>query len=123
MGDRVAEHEEWLASAGFAVDGGACWVNENATTGAIITASGTLIGWIDVEWAGPSQPEWRLRSVTHVLCGEGAAELGHAVARAESRRQRALRRCKYCGAQLVPGRMHSATICHGCAEQHLGVVH
>lgn len=34
-----------------------------------------------------------------------------------------MRQCRYCRQAFLPERMHSEDVCHGCAEQYLGVVH
>jgi hypothetical protein len=33
------------------------------------------------------------------------------------------RTCRFCRGLLPPEHMHDKDVCHGCAEQHLGVVH
>jgi hypothetical protein len=37
-------------------------------------------------------------------------------------RERQFRKCRFCGSRFPPERRHGS-VCHGCAELHMGIVH
>ena len=91
---------------------------------AVLAGGGVFIGWLDVVWPGPGTPELQLRDVVHLPPGRlDELELTATLAVARERAESARRSCRYCGERVVPGHMHSADVCQGCAERHLGVVH
>ena len=66
---------------------------------------------------------------THRTIAASEATLGElmtAFRRARRARAGQFRRCHYCGRSIPPehrDRMDGMTVCHGCAEEHLGVLH
>jgi hypothetical protein len=101
--------------------GGLC-TDPDGEVGFVQTPGGFFVGWVDVAWPGPGTPLPYLRSVVH-LPELDASSLEPELEKARKKRRRALRRCRHCGEEHVPGRMHSRDVCHGCAERGLGVVH
>lgn len=117
----MADVGEQLRAAGF--EGGEGLWRRGDEVGAVLTPAGVFVGWLDVDWDGPSTPEWVLRDVLHLPVGSYEQDLDEAVASAHQRGEAARRECRYCEGRFVPGHMHSQDVCQGCAERHLGVVH
>jgi hypothetical protein len=123
MGHTVSEAESALHGADLS-PAGALWYDGEDEIGALASEVGVFIGWVDVAWSGPSQPQPQLRDVVHIpadLVDE--ARVQAAIEKARARREASLRRCRLCEGRFVPGHMQSDDVCQGCAEQHLGVVH
>src|SRR5688500_17526779 len=57
------------------------WLDAAGAVGAVPTETGTFCGWVDVMWAGPSNPMRQLQGVIHVPRGL-EAELRAAIERA-----------------------------------------
>jgi hypothetical protein len=108
-----------LADLGFAERDG-LWVDGPEEIGAVETAVGVFVGWIDVTWPHPHEPVPWLRDVVHVV---RADDLSRIVEHARELRGEMLQVCRFCGQHNVPGHMHSDDVCQSCAERHLGVVH
>jgi hypothetical protein len=51
------------------------------------------------------------------------SEVALAISAAREARSTQFHRCRFCGDLYPPERRHSDDVCHGCAENHLGVVH
>jgi hypothetical protein len=99
------------------------WRDEAEEVGAAVATSGAFVGWIDVRWRGPAEPQPWLRDAVHLPVGFTEAELAEAMVAAREHRARAVQTCRYCERSFVPGHMHSDDVCQGCAERHLGVIH
>jgi hypothetical protein len=97
-------------------------MDDERHVGAATTLAGAFVGWVDVIWPGPHEPVRQLNDVVHVPVLTHA-EIHAELERARDRRDAALRACRYCEERFTPGHMHSADVCQGCAERHLGVVH
>ena len=95
--------------------GGLC-TDPDGEVGFVQTPAGLFVGWVDVAWSGPHTPHHYLRGVVHMHEVE-AAHLDRELEKARKKRRRALRRCRYCGEEKVPGHMHSRDVCQGCAER------
>lgn len=113
---------DWLSEAGFTSGVDGLWTDAQRRVGAVITTVGVFVGWADVAWPGPSTPVVRLRDVTHLPSASGYS-LDEEINRAYRLREEAMRACRFCKTECVPGHMHTDNICQGCAERHLGVVH
>jgi hypothetical protein len=77
-----------------------------------------------VRWLGPHTPVptsvlWRRVDLDEVAVGD----LAKLITDARRARKRQFRTCRYCGRRTPPEHRHEKDVCHGCAEQHLGVVH
>jgi hypothetical protein len=105
---------EQLRAAGLA-EGEGWWRDAGEATGAVTSAIGILVGWIDIAWAGPGAPEPWLRDVVHVTPAAVATDLRPVLARAELRHTAARRHCRLCHGLFVPGYMHSRDVCRACA--------
>lgn len=72
-----------------------------------------------VRWNGHTPfTDWKLWQTLD----EGAAPDEQAIARAVHADKRFFATCTMCGAHVALGHMIDTTTCHGCAEQHLGVI-
>jgi len=79
-------------------------------------------------WNGPHEPYVRPVALVTVYWHEvepfQAWMLCHPlVSDARAKRRASFGKCRYCKVTLGPEHMHSADVCQGCAERHLGVVH
>jgi hypothetical protein len=73
-----------------------------------------------VHWDGPGTPILRWTEYdTEFAPGAGDDHIHQTVLQD----RRFFRRCSRCGELNNVGHMHSARICQGCAERHLGVVY
>jgi len=52
-----------------------------------------------------------------------SVDLSSLLKSARAARRRQFHVCRYCGRKVPPEHRHSQDVCHGCAEQHLDVVH
>ena len=52
-----------------------------------------------------------------------SVDLASLLKSARAARRRQFNKCRYCGRKVPPEHRHSPYVCHGCAEQHLHVVH
>ena len=120
--DWLDEASAQLAMAGLEEQRG-IWVDLDNQVGAVPTAVGIFVGWLDVEWPTTTQPVRALRGVVHVPPPAAEPKLAAALRRAHSRLKAALRTCRYCQERFTPGHMHAADVCQGCAERELGVLH
>jgi hypothetical protein len=75
-----------------------------------------------VEWHGSHTPELRWE-VAHRFASTPSSDELRRAQRAALDNQRFFGMCKMCGERCNVGHMHSKTVCQGCAEKHLGVVH
>ncbi len=86
------------------------------------TGEGTVLEVAVVEWHGPHEPGLRWEEyhswVGTPTDGEVKAAQERALADPELFKQ-----CGRCGERCNVGDMHDDTICQGCAERYLGVVH
>ncbi|HEY3319329.1 MAG TPA: hypothetical protein VGP72_02490 [Planctomycetota bacterium] len=91
----------------------------------VVTAEAVELRLPTVEWTcgsyGPAQASrlWK-RVKWNEDTGTRLPELIEAARKA---RQREYRTCKFCGERVAPENRHSRDVCHGCAEERLGVVH
>jgi hypothetical protein len=90
-----------LAASGLTRGADGMWVEDAGVVGAVVTAHGTFVGWLDLAWDGAAVAR-RLRAVEHVTDGACAA----AVQRARRERERSLRTCELCAAGGLPGHLH-----------------
>lgn len=82
--------------------------------------------WLDVSWPTQGQPARYLRQPRPISRRENELEdsLRDAMCLARRRRDKALRRCRYCKDRCLPGQMsYGDGACQGCAERYLGVLH
>jgi hypothetical protein len=115
--------EDLLYAAGLTPGDDGLWRDASETVAAAVGSAGVFVGWLDVIWPNPSRPEAQLQHIKHLPPGAAQARLQLALEEARSHREDALRRCVRCSREMTPGHMHSADVCQGCAERHLGVVH
>lgn len=52
-----------------------------------------------------------------------SVDLASLLKSARSARRRQFNKCRYCGRKVPPEHRQSPDVCHGCAEQHMHVVH
>jgi hypothetical protein len=77
-----------------------------------------------VEWTHPHCPARSSRLWKRVQWeGMGKEKLAELIAAARKARSRQYRKCNYCSERTPPEHMHAKDVCHGCAEEHLGVIH
>jgi hypothetical protein len=75
-----------------------------------------------VEWHGPQTPELRWEVAQHFASTPSREEV-RVAEQSVLEDSRYFGRCSMCGERCNVGHMHSGTVCQGCAEEHLGVVH
>jgi hypothetical protein len=75
-----------------------------------------------VEWHGPHTPKRRWE-VAHRFTSAPSPDELRSAQRAALENPRFFGVCNMCGKRCNIGHMHSETVCQGCAERHLGVVH
>src|SRR3954451_5237173 len=121
--DPTAPLTRLLGEAGFAPGPYGVWHGESGDLGAVPTAAGLFIGWVDVHWDGPATPVPFLRAVAHLPADDAQHRLQAMLEIARRCREKELRTCSTCGEPHVPGHMHDRTTCQGCASAHLGVVY
>lgn len=125
----AAPHHNLLAGLGLSEGREGLWTSpaepsgEVPSLGAIPGPAGVVVGWIDVAWTSAAVPCRRLRDPIHVPDPLPEDELDDAIVRTLKHRAKALRTCRFCKSEYVPGHMDSADVCQGCASKHLGVVH
>lgn len=91
----------------------------------IVTAEAVELRLPTVEWTGGahspvlSSRSWKRVTATSITNEQLAALIDEA----RKARRAQYRTCRYCGRPTPPEHRHSNTVCHGCAEEHLGVVH
>ena len=83
--------QEELMDAGLAERDG-LWRDPGESIGAVVSAVGVFVGWIDVAWASPGHGEPHLRDVVHVTPSNIETDLRPVVSRAEARFVAARRR-------------------------------
>ncbi len=93
----------------------------------LVTAEAVELRLPTVEWTkgayGPAYASRLWKRVTwKKLDGEEGLLLS-LLTEAIERRAAEFRECKYCGQLVPPEYQHGKNVCHGCAEEHLGVVH
>ena len=77
------------------------------------------LDWVHPGIPSPSSISWRRVDLEAAYSGDM-----HALLRsARTARKRQFGTCRYCGNKVPPEHRHARDCCHGCAEQHLGVVH
>jgi hypothetical protein len=99
------------------------WADTARDIGLAWGEAGAFVGWLDVVWSGPAEPQWQLRDVVHLPPEKAGEGLRPAIDRARARRKAMLRHCRFCREGFTPGHMHEPDVCQGCAERRLGVTH
>jgi hypothetical protein len=99
------------------------WVDDEHHAGAVLAGPAITVGWLDVAWPDPSRPELVLQDPERLGPEASRTGLVDALRRAGVRRRAALRRCRLCEREFVPGHMHAHDVCQGCASTHLGVAY
>lgn len=91
----------------------------------LVTAEAIELRIPTVEWTmGSYGPADASRLWKRVECSRITdAELESLLNDALKHRENEFKKCRYCGRSLPREHMHSADVCQGCAEKHLGVVH
>lgn len=93
----------------------------------IVTAEAIEVRLPAVEWTmGAFAPAcasklWRRIKARDI--DDGKIDLREALRKAQEKRRRQFRKCKYCGQMVPPEHRHGKDVCHGCAERHDGIVH
>lgn len=67
----------------------------------------------------PSSISWRRLDLEAAYSGD----MNTLLRSARTARKRQFLTCRYCGSKVPPEHRHARDCCHGCAEQHLDVVH
>ena len=111
-----------LEGAGLARGKDGLWRDRGGAVGVVLADAGAFVGWIDVSWPAPGEPEPALREVSHLAPSSDERALERALERARRAHEAALRQCRFCGERFIPGRMQSADICRECAARERGLV-
>jgi hypothetical protein len=77
------------------------------------------VRWLHPGLPVPTSQLWR-RITYEFAPPEGLAKL---IASSRAARKRQFKTCRYCRNRVPPEHRHGGDVCHGCAEQHLGIVH
>jgi hypothetical protein len=77
------------------------------------------INWQGAHTPTPSTVVWRRIRADAV----SDAVLAGLLERGIVARRRQFRKCRYCGHAFPPEHRHETSVCHGCAEHHLGIVY
>jgi hypothetical protein len=121
----MSKNTDWravLEAAGFHRHAADLWTDSDERVGAREDEAGLLVGWIDVDWDGPSTPTLALRRVRRLSGAASERDFVSAVRAARRQQLVALVACRYCKLRNLPGHMHG-DVCHSCAERHLGIMH
>jgi len=86
------------------------------------TGEGTVLEVAVVEWHGPHEPGLRWEEYQSWIGTPNDGEVKTAQLRALADPEFFMQ-CGRCGERCNVGNMHDNTICQGCAERYLGVVH
>ncbi|MES1024891.1 hypothetical protein ABN584_18900 [Gloeocapsa sp. BRSZ] len=78
-----------------------------------------------VEWRGPHSPveSSTLWKRVELRRRSRRVDWRKLLESALQEREQQFRPCRYCGEEFPPEHRHGDDVCHGCAEQHLGIVH
>jgi hypothetical protein len=113
-----------LGGLGLRPDG-PYFIDDAGEVGVLVGEFGVVVGWLDVAWNGPAEPARLLQDAVHVPFVSRSA-LTDALTHTRAARERQLLVCDLCAQRFVPGQAHQMdgrTVCHGCAESRLDVVH
>ncbi len=75
-----------------------------------------------IDWSDPSRPVRKAHAFANVALRARATRVAELIAKAYGHRLSCYRWCPMCQRTMEPEHMHDS-ICHGCAEKYLGVVH